>query len=347
MNSLLSTSLLTLFVHSYTTAFALHHGIAQIPSSTKLSEAVSNRGRISNPNRPTLRSAQKIKMGLTEWLRGGGPAKRRRLDEFGVQLSSTAAAGLTLLSFVSVGFGLPWEFPGMAAPPLTGSYWLTRIVFLRGVAFIYLVAFAAAFHQNIALIGDNGLLPARLYLRRIREAFQASSPRAVTWGMLWAHPTLLWFAPPDRLDPWLRGIAACGAAVSAAVLLLGASNMPIQLALWALYHSIVTVGQRWYSFGWESQVRPPALARPPHAPPQDSKPGPAPMSAKRRAPPPPPPTPAERVSVELPAPLPAGMRRCGRPRAGGMSAHLRARDEHGPARSRWGPASSPSSPIYK
>jgi hypothetical protein len=142
----------------------------------------------------------------------------------------------------------------MIAPPLTGSYWFTRIVFLRGVALIYLVAFIAAFQQNIALIGDNGLLPARLYLRRIREAYQAPSPRAVTWPMVWAHPTLLWLAPPDRLDPWLRGIAACGAALSATVLLLGASNVPIQLALWVLYHSIVTVGQRWYSFGWESQV---------------------------------------------------------------------------------------------
>ena len=24
--------------------------------------------------------------------------------------------------------------------------------------------------------------------------------------------------------------------------------------LWILYHSIVSVGQRWYGFGWESQI---------------------------------------------------------------------------------------------
>ena len=47
----------------------------------------------------------------------------------------------------------------------TGSYWLTRIVFLRFLAFIYLVAFLVSYHQNKELIGDRGLTPARLYLR--------------------------------------------------------------------------------------------------------------------------------------------------------------------------------------
>ena len=46
-----------------------------------------------------------------------------------------------------------------------GSYWLTRIVFLRFLAFIYLVAFLVSYHQNKELIGDRGLTPARLYLR--------------------------------------------------------------------------------------------------------------------------------------------------------------------------------------
>ena len=46
-----------------------------------------------------------------------------------------------------------------------GSYWLTRVLFLRFLAFIYLVAFTISYHQNKELIGDRGLTPARLYLR--------------------------------------------------------------------------------------------------------------------------------------------------------------------------------------
>ena len=47
-----------------------------------------------------------------------------------------------------------------------GTYWLTRILFLRFLGFIYLVAFLISFHQNKELIGDRGLTPARLFLRK-------------------------------------------------------------------------------------------------------------------------------------------------------------------------------------
>ena len=45
-----------------------------------------------------------------------------------------------------------------------GSHFLIRILFLRGLAFIYIVAFTIAYRQNKALIGDNGITPARDYL---------------------------------------------------------------------------------------------------------------------------------------------------------------------------------------
>lgn len=40
-----------------------------------------------------------------------------------------------------------------------------------------------------------------------------------------------------------------GAAVSCLVALRGAANLPAMALLWALYHSIVNVGQTWYAFG--------------------------------------------------------------------------------------------------
>ena len=45
-----------------------------------------------------------------------------------------------------------------------GTYWLTRIVFLRFLAFIYLVAFLVSYNQNKELIGNRGLTPARNFL---------------------------------------------------------------------------------------------------------------------------------------------------------------------------------------
>lgn len=45
-----------------------------------------------------------------------------------------------------------------------GSYFYTRIVFLRYLGLIYCIAFLVAFHQNEALIGEHGLTPAKSYL---------------------------------------------------------------------------------------------------------------------------------------------------------------------------------------
>ena len=40
-----------------------------------------------------------------------------------------------------------------------GSFFLTRILFLRGLAFVYFIAFLIAYRQNKGLIGNNGITP--------------------------------------------------------------------------------------------------------------------------------------------------------------------------------------------
>ena len=54
-----------------------------------------------------------------------------------------------------------------------GSYWLTRVVFLRYLSFIYLTAFLVSYNQNKELIGNNGLTPARNFLLNGREHREA------------------------------------------------------------------------------------------------------------------------------------------------------------------------------
>jgi len=43
--------------------------------------------------------------------------------------------------------------------------WMGRLVFTRGIALIYLIAFVAALRQGPALIGSNGLTPVPRFLR--------------------------------------------------------------------------------------------------------------------------------------------------------------------------------------
>ncbi|HEX6472044.1 MAG TPA: lipase maturation factor family protein [Streptosporangiaceae bacterium] len=124
----------------------------------------------------------------------------------------------------------------LAAP----DYWLARLVFQRGLAAIYLVAFLGAANQFRALIGAHGLTPVPDHLRRV------SFRRA---------PSLFHLYYSDR---FFAAVAWTGAGLSAAVLAGLADAVPLGVAmavwgaLWALYLSIVNVGQVWYGFGWES-----------------------------------------------------------------------------------------------
>ncbi|KAI6646711.1 Lipase maturation factor 1 [Oopsacas minuta] len=131
------------------------------------------------------------------------------------------------------------------------QHWLTRIVFLRCLAIVYTTAFLVALQQNPALIGSRGILPVNLYLNYVGQ--QLGKNESV-WFRFIRVPTLLWFVEEHHIDFWLDAIAWSGVILSSVVLILGASNMIIMVTLWLLYHSLVNVGQIWYSFGWESQL---------------------------------------------------------------------------------------------
>ncbi|MFF9194218.1 lipase maturation factor family protein [Streptomyces sp. NPDC014779] len=120
------------------------------------------------------------------------------------------------------------------------DYWLSRILFQRGLAGLYLVAFLSAALQFRALIGSRGMLPVPAYVRVV------PARRA---------PSLFQWRYSDRLF----AAVAWGGAALALALLAGAGDavpLPVSMLLWllawGLYLSIVNVGQTWYSFGWES-----------------------------------------------------------------------------------------------
>ncbi|MFC0602407.1 lipase maturation factor family protein [Streptomyces palmae] len=122
----------------------------------------------------------------------------------------------------------------------SSDYWLSRLVFQRGLALVYLVAFLAAGRQFRALIGERGLLPVPEFLARV--PFRRS-------------PSLFHARYSDRLFAgcaWVGGLLAAAVAAGAADAVPLWASMLMWLLLWLLYLSIVNVGQIWYGFGWES-----------------------------------------------------------------------------------------------
>ena len=135
-----------------------------------------------------------------------------------------------------------------SARPTPSTYYLTRIFYLRALSLVYFVAFLVAFNQNRGLIGQDGLLPAKAYIRQLRQQHGS------TLSGLREHPTLLWLLDDESIDDNLERIALAGMGLSGFVAVYGRANSFLMGALWMLYFSIDTVGQTFYSFGWESQL---------------------------------------------------------------------------------------------
>lgn len=120
------------------------------------------------------------------------------------------------------------------------EYTLSRLVFQRALAMVYLIAFVAAARQFRALTGEYGILPAPRFLAR--------APFRRAPGVFHLHYS----------DRFFAGWAWLGALLAAAVAAGAADAVPLWAAmvwwaaLWVMYLSIVNVGQIWYGFGWES-----------------------------------------------------------------------------------------------
>jgi hypothetical protein len=127
---------------------------------------------------------------------------------------------------------------------LGNSYWLTRFIILRLLGFVYAVAFLGAAQQLVPLIGEHGLTPANHFLQDVQAHLGSR-----TAGFL-RVPTFFWFGISDNglsIFSWI------GFALSL-IVLGGYANAILLAVLWAMYMSIVHIGQIWYGYGWEIQL---------------------------------------------------------------------------------------------
>ena len=122
----------------------------------------------------------------------------------------------------------------------TPDYWLARLVIERGIGAIYLLAFLVVLRQFTPLLGERGLLPV---------------PDLIAHVPFRASPSLFFVRYSDRI---LRAVGWTGLGLSVLVVIGMPDGWPLPLemlvwvVLWALYLSIVNVGQTFYSFGWET-----------------------------------------------------------------------------------------------
>ena len=120
------------------------------------------------------------------------------------------------------------------------TFYLTRLIYQRGLALILLIAFLNAAFEFKPLLGEHGLLPAPLFMKAIPFA---------------ASPSLFYLFPTDTaftIAAWLGVLLACAALAGLADRYGTWLSMLVWATMWVLYLSFVNIGQDFYAFGWES-----------------------------------------------------------------------------------------------
>jgi hypothetical protein len=126
--------------------------------------------------------------------------------------------------------------PSLEPPGDRFTTWL----FLRALAVVFGAAFASLAVQIVGLVGHDGILPARDWLDAVRSQLGPAGH--------WYVPTLFWFGAGDGA---LVGVCVAGGVL--AVLLLVGVAPPLTLAgLFTCYLSLVSVGQDFLSFQWDT-----------------------------------------------------------------------------------------------
>ena len=116
----------------------------------------------------------------------------------------------------------------------------TVSLFLRAMGLVFAIAFVSFWVQATGLVGEHGILPAKEFLDAVRSHFGAER--------FWLLPTFFWV---NASNVALHIVCALGVTASLAVV-AGFIPAPGLLMSWALYLSLLGIGQDFLRFQWDS-----------------------------------------------------------------------------------------------
>ena len=108
-------------------------------------------------------------------------SRRKRLHGFTKLLAPASIVAASILSPTAAAASQTGATALLPSSTMASSYHLTRILFLRLLAFVYMAAFSVAKFQNKGLIGDRGITPARKILDDAQQRGEVKSARRKQW----------------------------------------------------------------------------------------------------------------------------------------------------------------------
>ena len=136
----------------------------------------------------------------------------------------------------------PMTFLRWLFPPGEKTHAISRVLFLRGLGVIFLIAILSWWVQIDELVGSRGLTPMADYLDQVGKILDQQER-----GRFTTLPTLFWISSSDGFIH----LACLTGTMLAVMLVAGFAPGPCLLGLWAIYLSLLTTGGAFMSFQWD------------------------------------------------------------------------------------------------
>lgn len=120
------------------------------------------------------------------------------------------------------------------------SFSLGSWLFLRLLGVVYFFAFLSLATQVLGLLGQNGILPAGEFFAMVHARLGPER--------YWLFPTLAWLSPSDTT----LEVLSAGGVLGSLLLIFDIAPLLVLSILWLFYLSLVTVGQDFLAFQWDS-----------------------------------------------------------------------------------------------
>ena len=140
------------------------------------------------------------------------------------------------------------EFQQINRESLSNRIIISRVIFLKGLSFIYLISFLSLYGQIQGLWGNDGLFPSNLFLSKLKESLKGHRYYAF-------YPTLGWLFNLNSysIENLLYVLCVIGIIISFCIIFFSEYflNSKSFFILWYIYYNFIILGQAFMRFAWD------------------------------------------------------------------------------------------------
>ncbi|SOV12257.1 rhoptry protein ROP14 [Plasmodium gaboni] len=131
---------------------------------------------------------------------------------------------------------------------LENTFWSSQIIYTRILLISCIFSFIVSWNQNVALIGENGLTPAKNYVDKMFDELKNES----IWVKFQTFHSIFWFIPASDFN--INLLAIIGIVLSCVSLLFNYINLITLVPIYIILQSIYSIGNIWFNYVYEIEI---------------------------------------------------------------------------------------------